>query len=957
MGSKGTQTSNTVQNQSYAPAGAGYIQNALQQGQNAASLPFNIPQAPVAGFSQDQLSAFNTVNNAQGAAQPYYNQAQSLYGQAAQAPNVAAFYNPMAANVTAQMQNIFGQQTSQDNSQLTQAAGGIGADRIAVGQGNLANQQGLAAGQTYAGLYSQAQSAAQAQQQAQLGAGNALQGLGTNVLNSQLTGAQAQLGTGGLQQQLSQAQLNAPYQLQLAQAAFPYQQAQFNAGITGALAPALGGTTAGAGNTASQYNPSIMSQILGGAGIGTALAGYGTGSGKGTNSYGGGSPLTGDAYGGSASAPLSGLTAADYGARGGVFGMARGGAANPFAFASGGSPVYSMPSGLNDAPINVDQDQVIPQENLQPAQTHMPSLNLNPPAQSQSGNSGKGSAASDVGNIAKIATMFAARGGRAYADGGSPYAQPSAYAMAESGDPDTTPSLFADRFPGYLSAGPQNAPVNALAGTGMVPEDAQKYPVGRADAPFNPYRMPSADATQAWRDGTSAAPPDASAAAGDSTSPPGATPTAGALPPGAAAPSQAASGASPASASEDDGPSLGGFLKSPYAALFQAGLGAFTPQGFAGGFKSGMENFQRQEGVEQSAKRLEQEAKFHEDQFTKSTPYQQFEMRKPIPIGQHIDPTTYMPMTTYGIPQPDGSIKPVDTSTSTNPDAALPPKSSPTQGWIPGKNVPEGVNPEALAGESDDIANMVKSIDEGRSKLSDVPMRQRFMVERKLHAYDKNWDETVWGLRNKQQSDLATNGTAGKMLTSVNQLLPHLKTAFDSANELANTNYPEANTIKNWWLTATGDPRVKQFETVREVAAMDAARLLRGTGQMAEADIEHWRSTLASAGSPQQLQGVIRLLSNDLIGARISSIKQEYRQNMRQEPPEFLSPEAKQALAGMQPQAKPGAAAPAPAAAAPQAAPSQGAAPTAQPPVAGARQAPDGHWYVQQNGKYFRVDQ
>jgi hypothetical protein len=38
-----------------------------------------------------------------------------------------------------------------------------------------------------------------------------------------------------LQQQQQQQQLNSPYQLSLAQAAFPYQQAQFNAGITGAL--------------------------------------------------------------------------------------------------------------------------------------------------------------------------------------------------------------------------------------------------------------------------------------------------------------------------------------------------------------------------------------------------------------------------------------------------------------------------------------------------------------------------------------------------------------------------------------------------------------------------------------------------------------------------------------------------------------------------------------------------
>jgi hypothetical protein len=43
----------------------------------------------------------------------------------------------------------------------------------------------------------------------------------------------------------------------------------------------------------------------------------------------------------------------------------------------------------------------------------------------------------------------------------------------------------------------------------------------------------------------------------------------------------------------------------------------------------------------------------------------------------------------------------------------------------------------------------------------------------------------------------------------------------------------------------------------------------------------------------------------------------------------------------------------APAAGAPQQAPQQ----AAQPPVAGAAQAPDGHWYVKQGGQYFRVDQ
>src|SRR5882672_9419837 len=127
---KGSNTTSTTQNQSqtYNPAGGSQIQGALTQAQQAAQLPFSIPQAPVAGFSQDQQSAFGNINAAQGMAQPYINQAANYFSpQGAQ-----QFMNPYAANVMAGMKDVFGQQASQNTGQLTQAAGGVGADRIAV---------------------------------------------------------------------------------------------------------------------------------------------------------------------------------------------------------------------------------------------------------------------------------------------------------------------------------------------------------------------------------------------------------------------------------------------------------------------------------------------------------------------------------------------------------------------------------------------------------------------------------------------------------------------------------------------------------------------------------------------------------------------------------------------------------------------------------------------------------
>jgi hypothetical protein len=611
MGAKGTQTTQTAQQQSYAPTGAGYIQNALNQGQAAASLPFNIPQAPVAGFSPQQQQAFGLTGQYAQAAQPYFGQAANYYNAAA-TPNVSQFFNPYASAVTSQMQNIFGEQNAQNTGSLTQAAGGVGADRIAVGQADLANQQGLAAGQTLANLYAPALGAAQSEQGIQQGIGNSFANLGQSVQGAGLQGAQSLLGTGGLQQQLQQAQLNAPYQQQLAQAAFPYQQAQFNAGITGALAPALGGTTQGTGTSQTQYNPSLFSQILGGAGALGSIGGYlGSAGGKGAVS---GVPQSVDALGEAA-----------------LVGLARGGAVggNPYGYASGGTPVYSLGLDPFGSPTDVSKLGIIPEGGLPTAQTHMPSLNLNaqaPSMQGQQQQSGAnlGNLGQTLGNIGKL---FSARGGAVnpYDTGASKedkYAWlhhkaldklASAYDDGGNVDPDHIESRF-DATKQAIASGAfdpsginettfQGTPGMVASNTGVVPLPASRPGGSMADA--------GDDAA----DDSAASPPPSSAA----SVPPNATPTSG------AAPSSPIAAGNPyaATSTDDSGPSLGGFLKSPYAALLQASLGAWTPQGIAGGLKSGIEGFQKQETVDQASQKLQQEAQEHLDEQTKITAYQQ----------------------------------------------------------------------------------------------------------------------------------------------------------------------------------------------------------------------------------------------------------------------------------------------------------------------------------------------
>jgi hypothetical protein len=72
-------------------------------------------------------------------------------------------------------------------------------------------------------------------------------------------------------------------------------------------------------------------------------------------------------------------------------------------------------------------------------------------------------------------------------------------------------------------------------------------------------------------------------------------------------------------------------------ALIMAGLGAWTPQGIAGGFAQGAQFVQHQQSYDIQAKRLEQEANWHQQQMKETERYHTFEMTKPVPYNAGYD--------------------------------------------------------------------------------------------------------------------------------------------------------------------------------------------------------------------------------------------------------------------------------------------------------------------------------
>lgn len=294
-GSSGSTTTSTT-------APPQWLQNNLQslygQAQSVTSAPLQqYGGSAVAGFTPQQTSAFDTINNAQGIATPYYNSAAQMIGQASQpitaSPITGSTISQYQSPYTQQVVNATQQQLNQNDAiqqqqlqgqAIQSGASPFGGDRAGIAAAVLAGQQDLANNQTIANLqnqgYTQALGEANTEQQASLGAQEAtgylgqqgaagLQQLGNNVQTSALSGASAQLQAGADQQQLGQEQLNYPQEQFYQQQAYPYQQLSALESAAG-----LAGSVAGGTSTTTPASPSLASDA---SAIGLAgLVGYGS---------------------------------------------------------------------------------------------------------------------------------------------------------------------------------------------------------------------------------------------------------------------------------------------------------------------------------------------------------------------------------------------------------------------------------------------------------------------------------------------------------------------------------------------------------------------------------------------------------------------------------------------------------------------------------------------------------
>ena len=193
---------------------------------------------------------------------------------------------------------------------------------------------------------------------------------------------------------------------------------------------------------------------------------------------------------------------------------------------------------------------------------------------------------------------------------------------------------------------------------------------------------------------------------------------------------------------------------------------------------------------------------------------------------------------------------------------------------------------------------IIKGLAEGRMAFPTGMALRSPVWQKRLQAvaqYDPEFDAVNYNARSKTRNDF-TSGKSAQNITAMNTAIGHLDTLRQAAEKLHNRASPMWNEIANWAETATGDPRVKNFNVARDAVKSELTRVFRGTGGNV-ADLKDWEANLNAADSPEQLQNVIKS-ATELLGSRLDAVGDQYSKGMGKasDPLDLLNPKTKKIM-------------------------------------------------------------
>lgn len=145
-----------------------------------------------------------------------------------------------------------------------------------------------------------------------------------------------------------------------------------------------------------------------------------------------------------------------------------------------------------------------------------------------------------------------------------------------------------------------------------------------------------------------------------------------------------------------------------------------------------------------------------------------------------------------------------------------------------------------------------------------------------LYTQHPDYDPTQY----KDKLDTMTafgKGKQGDLVRSSKVAVDHLDTAEQKFDELGNSNSPLFNTIRNTYLNAKGDPRVKSLQAAKDIVSDEMTKFVVGGG-MTQADRQGLQKQLDEANSPDQFHAVVGTF-RQLMAGQMQGLKSQYENN------------------------------------------------------------------------------
>jgi hypothetical protein len=193
------------------------------------------------------------------------------------------------------------------------------------------------------------------------------------------------------------------------------------------------------------------------------------------------------------------------------------------------------------------------------------------------------------------------------------------------------------------------------------------------------------------------------------------------------------------------------------------------------------------------------------------------------------------------------------------------------------------------------MGQLVKSIAEGKvdpSKAASMRYGNREAIMQRVLQYDPTYNQT----RPKVYADFTTGKTA-QNITSMNTVVAHMGTVSELADALKNGNLQTANAVVNRIRTEFGKPEINNTEIAIQAMGNELMRVFRQVGA-AQHEVESWEKKFnAAKGSPEQLNGALKV-AGELLKGRLEAVNDQWKRGMGTENDyPVLSDKSKAALA------------------------------------------------------------